>query len=267
MEKVLTYTCTVGAVEKGHTKDQTGVNILSSTVYVYVCVCVYRKAYLYKAGVQVFCTNSKRLDQSWHTLCRERERERRTQPWYKAHPKSAYQYQMSMTNRRIVHWVSIKSVLCHLHRCVTSDGLLKQTDSTMASDHSSHTEEFRPEVKLCLNWYCVFTAAWEWAGVSVNRCEAEFPIPEPSCHLSFSAKSQELNEWFPCSLPFFSLAIFHLCFWAPPLTHSIPPLALDFLLKADKWMSHPWESVKEGALLHYLSSFHFQSLLCLEYVR
>ena len=40
MGKVLTYTCTVGAVEKGHTKDQTGVNILSSTVYVYVCVCV-----------------------------------------------------------------------------------------------------------------------------------------------------------------------------------------------------------------------------------
>lgn len=106
---------------------------------------------------------------------------------------------MSMTNIRIAHCRRFSKICL-----VNSDGLSKQTDTTMASNHSSHTEEFRSEVKLCLNWYYVFTAAWEGAGVSVNRCEAEFPIPEPSCHLSFSAKSQELNEWFPCSCLFFS---------------------------------------------------------------
>lgn len=35
--------------------------------------------------------------------------------------------------------------------------------------------------------------------LSVNRCKVEFPTREPSCHLSFSAKSQEPSEWSLCS--------------------------------------------------------------------
>lgn len=60
----------------------------------------------------------------------------------------------------------------------------------------------------------------------------------------------------PVFLSLFFLAIFHLCFCAlseqlasPPPFSSIPILALDLLLKAEKWMSLPWEFVEEPALL------------------
>lgn len=98
-------------------------------------------------------------------------------------------------------------------------------------------------------------------------------MPEPSCHLSFSAKSQELNEWLPCSSLFFSgylpsLLLGSRLLHRPPLfTQWIPSFAHDFLLKADKWVSHPWESVEEGGTPPIIfSPFTLSlSLLCLEY--
>lgn len=76
------------------------------------------------------------------------------------------------------------------------------------SIHSNESTQARGQTafKLILSFYC-----YTFRKACKQMCE--FPVPEPSCHLSFSAKSQERNESFPCS-SLLSLTICYLCFRA-----------------------------------------------------
>lgn len=128
---------------------------------------------------------------------------------------------------------------------------------------------FRPEVKQCFNWYCVSNVTCK--GEHANRCVGKFPIPEPSCHLSFSAKSQARNEWFPCP-SLLSLTNYHLCFWAS--SEQLPFLYLPRLFpqwitpsyskRTNEWVT-PGSQYRKEPSSHYLCLFSLSVSLSLSF--